>query len=190
MKRTKSAFPDSYELILSEVHQAMASIDPAQVEAFVDVLLDAEQVFVVGIGRVMLSLQALAKRLNHIGINTFRVGGINEPAITERDLLVVGSASGESAIPVAIAQVAKKYNAKILHIGSNPRSSIAPITDVFVRIPVKTKLGLPGELPSQQIMTSLFEQCLYVLGDAVVLMIATRRNLDLDSLYRFHANLE
>jgi 6-phospho-3-hexuloisomerase len=183
-------FAECYGLALGEIRQALEAVDPAQVEALVDALLEAEQVFVIGVGRVMLSLQAFAKRLNHLGVRTFCVGDIDEPAITERDLLVVGSGSGESAVPVAIARIADRHGARIAHIGSNPHSSLAPLTDVLVRIPVRTKLQLPDEIASAQIMSSLFEQSLYVLGDAVALMIVRRRQLVMHDLWRYHANLE
>ena len=138
-----------------------------------------------------LSLQAMVKRLNHLGIPTWFVGDLSEPAITEKDLLVVGSGSGESVVPVAIAGVAKKRGARIAHIGSNPESSLRPLTDVFVRLPVPTRLKRSGEIRSQQIMTSLFEQALYVLADAAALMIMRRKGLtDLTALWERHANLE
>ena len=185
-----TSFRESYGLILREIANALRHVDPAQVDALVDALLAADKVFVVGVGRVMNSLQAFAKRLNHLGVRAWCVGDINEPAITEGDLLLVGSGSGESVVPVAIAQVARQHGAKIAHIGSNPQSSLAPLSAVFVRIPVNTRLGLDGEIQSNQIMTSLFEQSLYVLGDAVALMIAGRCSLDADEFWRFHANLE
>ena len=183
-------FRPKYELIVKEIQTALGAMDDKQVETFVDAVLSAEKVFLVGVGRVMLSLQAMTKRLNHLGVRSYCVGDIGEPAITERDLLIVGSGSGESVIPVAIAKVAKKHNAKIAHIGSNPNSSLAPITDVFVRIPVKTKLGLEGEIQSNQPMSSLFEQSLYIFADAVAWLISERKHLDDKELWRYHANLE
>ncbi len=93
-------------------------------------------------------------------------------------------------MPVAIARKARHFGAKIVHLGSNPRSSLAPLTDVFVRIPVKTKLRLSDEIQSEQIMSSLFEQSLYVLGDAVAFLLAQRHNVDLAGLWQYHANLE
>lgn len=190
MASSVDTFAESYTLILNEIRCALEAIEPAQVEQLLNALQATEKVFVIGVGRVMLSLQAFAKRLNHLGVPTYCVGDINEPAITERDLLLVGSGSGESVVPVAIARRAHHFGAKIVHLGSNPHSSLAPLTDIFVRIPVKTKLRLPDEIQSEQIMSSLFEQSLYVLGDAVTLLFAQRRNLDLTSLWQYHANLE
>ena len=185
------SFQDNHRLILGEIDRALSSVDPGQVEALVNAVTESEKVFFVGVGRVMLSLQAMAKRFCHLGVDAHCVGDIGEPAIAERDLLIVGSGSGESVVPVAVARVARKHGAKIAHIGSNPESSLCPLTDIFVRIPVKTKLSQAGEIPSSQIMTSLFEQSLYDFGDAVAMMLAERMGIvDTQSLWRRHANLE
>jgi 6-phospho-3-hexuloisomerase len=62
---------------------------------------------------------------------------------------------------------------------------------VFVRVPVQTKLNLPGELASRQLLSSLFEQCLLVLGDAVCLRLAELKGLAAGSAgWGKHANLE
>lgn len=183
-------FKDNYKLILKEIDSALNSVEQKPVDQFTELLINAEKVFVVGVGRVMLSLQAFAKRLNHIGVKTWFVGEINEPAITENDLLIVGSGSGESVFPVAIAKIAKKHHAKIVHIGSTPKSSLAPVTDLMLRIPVKTNLALPGEINSKQVMSSLFEQSLYILADAVVLQIVKSQKIDIKALWKNHANLE
>ena len=184
------SFKTACDLILAECKTALAQVDPDAVEKLLDAMLMADQVFFIGVGRVRLSLEAIAKRMAHLGIKTVVVGQITEPAITERDLLIVGSGSGETLIPVAIALKAKSFGAKIAHIGSNPESKLKPITDIFVRIPVRTKLTREGEINSRQPMTSLFEQSLLLFGDSLTCMIVARRALDIKSLWKYHANLE
>jgi 6-phospho-3-hexuloisomerase len=183
-------FKKSYTLILDEIKTALDSVDSTQVKRLVDSIMDAEKVFLVGVGRVMLSLMAFCKRLNHLGIKAHCVGDINEPAITKNDLLIVGSGSGHSVIPVAIANVARKYKPKIAHIGSNPHSSLELTTDIFLRIPTKTKLNLSDELASKQPMTNMFDQSLYILCDSIVAIIVIEKNIDIKSLWKYHANLE
>jgi 6-phospho-3-hexuloisomerase len=87
-------FHDIKESVLSEVKTTLDSLNATSVDALMNQILDAEQVFFIGVGRVMLSLQATAKRLAHLGIKTYVVGQITEPAITDKDLLIVGSGSG------------------------------------------------------------------------------------------------
>jgi 6-phospho-3-hexuloisomerase len=183
-------YRETYQSILAECNVALEKVDEEDVKKFIELILTSEKVFFIGVGRVKLAIEAFAKRLAHLGVNVYIVGQITEPAMTEKDLLVVASGSGESLIPVAIAQKAKKIGGKIVHLGSNPQSTLAPITDLMVRIPVQTKLYLADEVASKQPMSSLFEQSLLLLGDAIAKMIVEKEEIELKSLWKFHANLE
>lgn len=177
-------------MIAEECQKALQKIDEEQSQKLVEAILNADEVFFIGVGRVMLSLQAICKRFAHFGIKAHCVGEITEPAITDKDLLIVGSGSGETLFPVAIAQKAKKIGAKVAWIGSNQESTIAKLADYKVRIPVQSKLNKPDELHSQQPMTSLFEQTLLLYGDSLAMEIMERKGLQFENLWKFHANLE
>lgn len=150
-------------------------MNPAQLAAYFDALLGAEKVFFVGVGRVLLSREAIAKRYAHLGIHTVVVGQITEPAITSQDLLIVGSGSGDTLFPVGIAKKAKAIGAKVAHIGSNPESSLKTVADIFVRILVASKQKRADEIRSAQPMTSLFEQSLLLFGDTTAKMIIEKK---------------
>ena len=176
-------YQEKKQIVLDELEKSLGAVKEEEVEQFVDMICDAQQVFVVGVGRVLLMLQAFAKRLNHLGIKANYVGAIDEPAITEHDVLVVGSGSGESVVPLEIM--------KIVHIGSNEHSSMKEYEDLFVRIPCSTKLGLEDEVKSEQVMSSLFEQSLLLLEDSVASMIVEKKQIeDVHALWKMHANLE
>jgi 6-phospho-3-hexuloisomerase len=183
-------FAAARALILDEIDRTLGAIDQRQIDSVVDALCRAEKVFVIGAGRVFLALQAFAKRLNHLGVPACPVGAVNEPPITGKDLLVVGSGSGESIVPVAIARKARSLGAQVLYVGSNLSSSAAGQADLILRIPCRTKLGLADEIASQQPMTSLFEQALLLTCDAICLLVAARKRIDPAALWRTHANLE
>ena len=177
--------------VLEELSRTLNSIDPASLERLADEILAADQVFFVGVGRVLLSLQSVCKRLAHLGIKAHYVGEITEPAITEKDLLIVGSGSGASLFPLGIAKKARSaVGCRIVHIGSNPNSEMKDIADFMVRIPVRTKFYLEDEIDSCQIMTSLFEQSVLLLGDILAKIIVEQRQLDMKALWQYHANLE
>ena len=183
-------YEDTRDLVLSELTVSLGAVDPASVDRLVDAILEADQVFVVGVGRVLLSLQAFTKRLAHLGVKAHYVGEITEPAIKPGDLLIVGSGSGTTLFPAGIAKKAYDAGAQVVHIGSNPDSPLRDIASFMVRIPVRTKKYLDDEIDSQQPMTSLFEQSLLLLGDIVAKMIIERKQLDLKGLWQYHANLE
>ena len=177
--------------VLAELDRTLASVDPAQLERLRDEILKADQVFFVGVGRVMLALQCVCKRLAHLGIKAHYVGEITEPAITKNDLLIVGSGSGASLFPLGIAKKARAAaDCTIVHVGSNPNSEMKDVADFMVRIPVRTKLYLEDEIDSCQPMTSLFEQSLLLLFDIVAKMIIEEKQLDMKGLWQYHANLE
>ena len=189
------SFAEQYALarraVIDELDRTLASIDPAQLERLKDEILKADQVFFVGVGRVMMALQAICKRMAHLGIKAHCVGDITEPAITKNDLLIVGSGSGASLFPLGIAKKARAaVDCTIVHIGSNPSSDMKDIADFMVRIPVRTKLYLPDEIESCQPMTTLFDQSLLLMGDVLAKMIIDEKQLDMKGLWQYHANLE
>lgn len=176
--------------VSNEICAVLQGIDADEINKLINEIKNAEKVFFVGVGRVKLSLDAIAKRLAHLGIDTYVVGQITEPAISAKDLLIVGSGSGESLIPVALVKKAKFYEARITHIGANENSTISKYSDLFVKLPTSTKLNKSDEINSIQPMTSLFEQTLLILGDIVALEIIKSRDIDMKSLWQYHANLE
>ena len=179
-------FAGARRIILDEIDGALSAVDPSEIEAAIGALTGARRVFLVGVGRVSLALQAIAKRLNHLGIDAWMVGSINEPALEPGDLLVAGSGSGESLVPVAIARKAKDLGARILYLGASPASTIGRLADLVLHIPGPTKTG---GIASRQPMASLFEQALLLVGDAICLLISRRAGTDPRS-YGRHANLE
>ena len=187
----KERYEEACTEVMEEIQKTLAVIDTASLERLTGEILKADQVFFVGVGRVMLALQCICKRLAHLGIRTHYVGEITEPVITKNDLLVVGSGSGSSLFPLGIARKARETaDCRIVHIGSNPDSPMKQICDFMVRIPVRTKFYLEDEIDSCQPMTTLFEQSVLLLGDVLAKMIIEEQGLDMKALWKYHANLE
>ena len=178
--------------VVAELDKTLSSIDPAQIERLYREIAQAKQVFFVGVGRVMMALECVCKRMAHLGISAHCVGDITEPAITNDDLLIVGSGSGGSLFPLGIAKKARAVapDVTIVHIGSNPNSEMKDIADFMVRIPVRTKFYLPDEIDSCQPMTTIFDQSLLLLGDILAKMMIEEKGLDMKGLWQYHANLE
>lgn len=175
--------------IIEELSRTLDNIKEDEISELIHLISNADRVFFVGVGRVLLSLESIAKRLNHLGIDTVIVGQITEPAITSNDLLIVGSGSGETGFPLFIASKAKTFNAKIAHIGTNPASSMSSYSDLFIHVPASNKYDASIN-PSVQPMTSLFEQSLLILGDTLAMMLIDKEDIDISSLWQYHANLE
>lgn len=183
-------FQELKEDIFKEIRFVLNKIDENEVEGFIDHILKANRLFFIGVGRVMLMLQAFAKRLKHLGLDSYVVGETTVPGIQEGDLLVAGSGSGETLTTVNVARLAKKHQAKVALITSSPRSTLKELSDVSVRIPAPTKVHLPEEISSKQPMTNLFEQSLLIFCDCVSMIIQDKLNVSEEELWKVHANLE
>ncbi|GCF93825.1 3-hexulose-6-phosphate isomerase [Enterococcus florum] len=179
---------ENSQAVVAELGQLLGKVSEEQQQEYAQALLQAEQVFFVGVGRVRLALEAAVKRLTHLGIHCHMVGDLNEPPITDKDLLVVGSGSGESLFPLGIAKKAKTFDARIVHLTSNPESSIAQLADVIVRFESPSKSS--QAFTSIQPMTTVFEQGLLVFHDVLALQLMEEKGMTFEQLKANHANLE
>lgn len=181
-------YSETQARVVTECKNALEQVDPRQVETLVKAMEQANTVFVIGVGRVMIAMEAWIKRFNHLGIPMIDVGALNEPALRPGDLLIVASGSGNTVVPVAIAKKAKSLGAVIGHICSSEHGEVAKYRDFVVKIPV-AKNSIPSDaVQSVQPMTSLFEQSVFLLGDIISLMLVERRGQE--KLWQCHANLE
>ena len=180
-----------HQIILQELAQSMDKLDDSQLDALVDAMTrPGRRVLCVGVGRVLLSMKAWVKRLRHLDIDLNFVGAESEEPIGPGDLLLVASASGESLFPVAIARKAKSLGAEIFYIGCTVPSSASELADKILQLAGRTKFSKPDDPVSVQPMSTLFEQQLYLLCDAITLEIMDRRGWNEAYVKSKHANLE
>ncbi len=181
---------DSRQTVLNELSLALARIDVCEFEFFIGQLMQPRRILVVGVGRVLVSMKAWVKRLVHLELDINYVGSETEMPISEGDLLIAASSSGESVFPVAITQIAKHQGAYVIYVGCSPDSTIAGIADCCLLLAGRTKLNRTGEFMSVQPMSTLFEQQLYLLGDMIALEIMKKKGWSEEDIKHRHANLE
>lgn len=181
----------SAELVLRELGDTLRDLDEAQCETLLaELTRPGRRVLLMGVGRVEISLKAWVKRLVHLGIDINYVGSESEQPVGPEDLVLVASSSGESALPLAIAGIARRIGATIGYIGCSPASSVAALSDFQVLLRGRTKLAQAHEYPSKQPMSTLFEQQLYLLGDILTLEMMARNGWTEADVKQHHANLE
>ena len=130
-------------------------------------------------------------RLMHMGLNSFVVGEMVTPNLSEDDVLIIGSGSGSTGSLVVMAEKAKAIGAEVASITVQPNSPIGRLSDTVVTVPAPTpKTELDTEFDSIQPMGSLFEQSLFLLLDAVVLLLMNSSGQRSDQMFARHANLE
>jgi 6-phospho-3-hexuloisomerase len=177
-------------LILDELQASLSQIDEVAAESAVDLIEGADSIFVLGLGRLGLGLKAFAMRLMHMGREAYVVGETITPNFGPGDVLVVGSASGETRQLTRIAEKAKSLGGKVLAITGTPGSTITDIADATVVVPAPSKDQSASQFRSVQPMASLFEQGVLVLCDALVLALMDRSTEAGEDMFTRHANLE
>ncbi len=71
---TATSFRECEQIIINELSDVLSNVDENQIDELVDLITGARKVFFVGVGRVELALEAIAKRLAHLSIDTVMVG--------------------------------------------------------------------------------------------------------------------
>ena len=178
------------QAVVAEIGETLKQIDSGEVEQLVGELIRARRVFIFAVGRVLLSLQCLGKRLNHLGVVCQTVGAMDEQPIGPEDLLLIASGSGESKLPAEVARIAKTKGTRLVLITSANKSTIKSLSDAVVHLPCPTKKEPRRGVKSIQLMSTLFDQALHVFGDVVALCIQERKHFSHDEVWAKHANLE
>lgn len=183
-------FKNHAQHIVAEIGEVLDQVDPAEVETLVGELSGARRVFIHAVGRVLMSLECLGKRLNHLGIDCQVVGAMDEKPIGPQDVMLIASGSGESKLPAEIARIAKAKGARLALITSASDSTIKTISDVVVHLPCPTKKEPTRGVKSIQLMSTLFDQSLHIFADTLALRIQEYKQLSHDVVWQRHANLE
>jgi 6-phospho-3-hexuloisomerase len=176
--------------IVDELLRSTAKIKEEEAEKLVELILQANKVFLAGAGRSGLMGRAFAMRLMHTGIDAFVVGDTTTPGIDQDDVLIIGSGSGETKSLVSMAEKAKGLGAAVVAVTIAPESTIGGLSDLTVALPGSPKDKASGSYTTIQPMASLFEQTLLVFYDAIILSLMDKRGLDSGRMYGKHANLE
>jgi len=177
--------------IVEELDTVLSKIDYQKTEAFINKILKADKIFLAGAGRSGFMIKAAAMRLMHLGLNSFVVGETITQGIKEGDLLIIGSGSGETASLVSMAKRASDIGATVGLITIFPDSSIGRLASEIIEISAPTpKSNKVQQFSSIQPMGSLFEQCLLLTLDCMIISLMEKLDRESDKMFTRHANLE
>jgi 6-phospho-3-hexuloisomerase len=189
------------QLMASKIRAIASAISDEDVDKFINELLSAKRIYVMGAGRSGLVAKAFAMRLMHLGLQAFVVGETITPALNKGDVIVIFSGSGRTKTVADIAETAKDIGARICLITSNADSRIGKISDCIViiehqRDAVKDDAAefeirqMLGEHKSFAPLGTLFETASMVLSDAVVSRLMEITKTDESALKNRHTNIE
>ncbi len=179
------------DAILADVGRTLRQVDAGEVEAMAPALLSAQRIFLAGKGRTGLQMRAFAMRLMHLGLRVHVVDDVTTPALGAGDLLLIGSSSGRTGSLLRYAETVGATGARLATLTGNLDSPIAAAADFRVYIPASNfKADARAGADSVLVMGSLFEHCLGLLCDLLIIRLKAALNVDEARMNARHANLE
>jgi 6-phospho-3-hexuloisomerase len=188
-------------LMASKIRTIANSISDDDVGKFLDEILKAKRIYVMGAGRSGLVAKAFAMRLMHLGFQAFVVGETITPALNTGDAMVIFSGSGRTKTVADIAETGKEIGAHICLITSNADSRIGKIADCIViiehhRDDVDDDAAefeirqMMGDHKSFAPLGTLFETASMIFADAAISRLMEITKTDETALKNRHVNLE
>jgi 6-phospho-3-hexuloisomerase len=175
---------------LKEIREVFELLDEKPIQAFIQEILRANKIILIGVGREGLATRAFTMRLMHLGLDAHWIWDDTTPQLDKGDLLIATSGSGEIGHIHYVVERAKAAGARIAVVtGDNTRKTVK-LADVEVFVPATVYLGSVNAVKSSQIMGNLFEQSLLLMFDCIVLEIINSKKMDIPSIVRRHRNLE
>lgn len=183
-------YKEMYTNILGELAEVFARTDRGQIEALKRMIVAAERIFFMGVGREGLMTRALAMRLTHFGKETHWCWDDTTPAVKKDDLFIATSGSGEIGhIHYTVCEV-KKTGAKVALVTGVPGRKTGKIADHILFVPASVYKGDDQVVPSTQPMGNLFEQSLLILFDMIIMELAADEGKTFREMAERHRNFE
>lgn len=168
---------DTLNMILDEISSVLSKVDRNQMEEVVNLINKGTRIFVDGEGRSGLMGKGFAMRLMHLGYEVYAVGETISPAVDKGDIYFSVSGSGESGNVVLNTKKAKSKGCCIISITSKPQSTLSALSDRLIIVPGTTKGDNGEQRNSVQLLSSLFDQSIHIVLDAICLMLSKKENI-------------
>lgn len=168
---------DTLDVILGEIKSVLSIVNRKQIEEVVNFINKNNTIFVDGEGRSGLMGKGFAMRLMHLGYKVYVVGETITPAVKNGDIYFSVSGSGESRNVVLNTKNAKEKGCYIISVVSKPKSTLYSLSDKSIVVPGTTKGDREEQRKSVQLLSSLFDQCVHIVLDALCLMLSRKENI-------------
>jgi 6-phospho-3-hexuloisomerase len=178
------------QTIIDELTSTVEAIDATETKKLADAVLQANRIFLEGAGRSGLMGKAFVMRLMHMGLDVYVVGETVTANLREGDLLLVGSGSGETKTLIPIVEKAQQLGGTVAVVTINLTSTLSRLADLVIQLPGVPKDHTASADETVKPLGSLFEQTMLLFYDGLILQIMEDTQLDSQTMYGEHANLE
>ena len=187
----QQAYTHLYTTVLAEHAEVFRQQNLDEIEIFMDMIIKAKRLFVMGAGREGIAARSFAMRLMHLGKEVHWIWDDTTPGMHEGDLFIIVNGSGEIGHISYTADQAANTGAKIAVITGAPAGGCPAKADFSLFVPAAVYKGNdPRTVPSIQPMGNLFEQHLFLLFDIIVILLEKELNLTHEEMESRHRNIE
>ncbi|GMA09338.1 6-phospho 3-hexuloisomerase [Tetragenococcus halophilus subsp. flandriensis] len=174
--------------ILEEIANVLNNVQVHDLENAAGYITKDKRIFITGAGRSALQGKGFGMRLMHIGYKVYIVGETNTPAMREGDVLIALSGSGTTKQILHVAEKAKGLGATTIAVSTTNDSPLSFLANMTICVPGASRKD--KENTSIQLLSSLFDQSVHIVLDALTLGLAHRDGTTNDFAKTMHSNIE
>jgi len=185
-------FKTLYKTILSEHEQVFERIDQNQLRDFIETIKKHDRIFLIGVGREGLATRSFSMRLMHMGKEVHWIWDDTTPNIGPGDLVIATLGDGQIGHINYVCERAKEAGGFIYVVTGSPSGRTAStLADKVFFVPAAVYRGKDDVVPSIQPMGNLFEQCLWITFDMIIMtMVDEIPGLSFEKMSGRHRNIE
>jgi 6-phospho-3-hexuloisomerase len=184
-------YEELYRTILSEHAAVFEKQDMEELERFLEAIVKASRIFVMGVGREGIAARAFSMRLMHLGKEVHWIWDDTTPGMQAGDLFIAVNGSGQIGHIHYVVEQAKLSGAAIAVVTGAPRQKTPKLADHVLFVPACVYNGTDERtVPSIQPMGNLFEQHCFLLYDIIVMLLEEKLNLTHEQMAARHRNVE
>lgn len=178
--------------MLREYEEVFEQQDQDSLRRFMDTVKKYNRIFCIGVGREGMMTRAFAMRLMHMGKEVHWIWDDTTPHIGQGDLLIATLGDGRIGHIDYVCRRAKEAGAYIYVVTGSPSGETAKnVADSVLFIPAAVYRGTDPVVPSFQPMGNLFEQCLLITFDIIIMMLVDETpELTFEKMSHNHRNIE
>jgi 6-phospho-3-hexuloisomerase len=180
-------YEQALEYLVDDVRDTTRRVDRQDLDALLDELEAARHVVIFGRGRSGHVAQSFATRLAHLGFKSYVVGETSTPPVSDEDVVLLVSGSGETFSVTLTARIADDVDARVISVTATPDSGLAEASDLVVELPVGDADETARQLAP---LGTRFELAAHAVFDGLVAQLMERLDEDEASMQDRHATLE
>lgn len=175
MEKVSPNLSDVVKMRLDGIRPVLDDIESTATKKLIEMIIQANRVFVTGKGRSGLIAESFAMRLMQIGFDVHVPGEATCPRIKKDDLMIAISCSGSTTTTVQMARISQESDAKVAAVTAVVDSPLTTFANHVVLIPVTGKdLKKRYGYAFGTYNNTLFEEALLLYFDAMVYSILNR----------------